>query len=326
MTATTTTQERLRELLAATYDDRTVLVEQMDPMTGGANSETWLLRVSSAEPDRQLVLRRPKGDNKTRFATEAAALRGASAKGVPVPTVVAHDDDDAALGSPYLITEFVQGETLARRILRDPAYDEVRPRLAAQCGDILARIHQIPVADVPGLAPVDSLQLLRRSLDAYEDPLPVLELGYRRLEQEPPEPRTEVVVHGDFRNGNLIVGTEGVRAVLDWEEVHVGDGLKDLGWLCARVWRFGGAGPVGGFGRREDLFAGYEAAGGGAVDPDAVRWWELWAAVRWGVGCLEMASRHLDGSRRSVEFAAIGRRAWEQEYDVAMLLHESKEG
>ena len=69
-------------------------------------------------------------------------------------------------------------------------------------------------------------------------------------------------MHGDFRHGNLIIGPDGVRAVLDWELAHTGDPMEDLGWICVNSWRFGEIDkPVGGFGTREELFAGYEAAG-----------------------------------------------------------------
>ena len=77
-------------------------------------------------------------------------------------------------------------------------------------------------------------------------------------------------MHGDFRHGNLIIGPDGVRAVLDWELAHLGDPMEDLGWICVNSWRFGEIDkPVGGFGTREELFAGYEAAGR-RVDPERV--------------------------------------------------------
>ncbi|MET1040820.1 MAG: DUF6285 domain-containing protein, partial [Acidimicrobiales bacterium] len=128
------------------------------------------------------------------------------------------------------------------------------------------------------------------------------------------------VVHGDFRHGNLIVGPEGLRAVLDWELAHLGDPLEDLGWLCVRAWRFGGPGPVGGFGEREELYAAYEAAGGRAVDPDVARWWEVLGTLKWGVMCIIQTATHLTGQARSVELAAIGRRVCENEYDLLALI------
>jgi aminoglycoside phosphotransferase (APT) family kinase protein len=98
--------------------------------------------------------------------------------------------------------------------------------------------------------------------------------------------------------------------------------MEDLGWLCTRAWRFGGAPPVGGFGEYADLFAAYEEQSGIAVDPEVVAWWELCGTVKWGVICIMQAQRHLGGGERSVELAAIGRRLYEQEYDCVQLLRD----
>ena len=99
-------------------------------------------------------------------------------------------------------------------------------------------------------------------------PRPVISLAFRWLDDHcPPPPARPCVVHGDFRHGTLIIGPDGVRAVLDWELAHIGDPMEDLGWICVNAWRFGVVDkPVGGFGSREDLWAGYEAAGGPPVD------------------------------------------------------------
>jgi aminoglycoside phosphotransferase (APT) family kinase protein len=98
--------------------------------------------------------------------------------------------------------------------------------------------------------------------------------------------------------------------------------MQDLGWLCVRAWRFGAEHAVGGFGPREDLFRGYERVSGTPVDPDVVLWWEVFGTVWWGAGCMVQAWRHLSGNEQSLELAAIGRRAWEQEYDVLLLLED----
>jgi hypothetical protein len=130
----------------------------------------------------------------------------------------------------------------------------------------------------------------------------------------------DTVVHGDFRTGNLIVDETGLRAVLDWENVHLGDPREDLGWLCVKCWRFGSPLPAGGFGPVDQLLDGYAAVAGERPDPAAVHWWEVYGSTRWAVGCRTMAERHLSGETRSVELAAIGRRVCEQEHDVLLAL------
>jgi aminoglycoside phosphotransferase (APT) family kinase protein len=129
-----------------------------------------------------------------------------------------------------------------------------------------------------------------------------------------------VVVHGDFRNGNLIVGRDGIRAVLDWELAHLGDPMEDLGWLCVKSWRFGQPLPVGGFGAYAQLLDAYERASGRPVDRVALRWWETLGTLKWGIMCIMQAATHTSGAVRSVELAAIGRRVCEQEWDLLALV------
>jgi aminoglycoside phosphotransferase (APT) family kinase protein len=317
----------LADQLAAVLKDtlgEDVAIEGLRQLTGGASRQTWSFdAVSAGGSRRPLILRRhpPEAEPKG-MRMEALSFMAAARAGVPEPETLAHSDDPSALDAPFILMERVDGETLPRRILRDEQFAAARPKLAEQCGEILARIHSIPVEDVAGLERPDVLQQLRETLAEFEDPSPALELGLRWLEQHRPEPTDDVVVHGDFRNGNLIVGPEGIRAVLDWEVVHRGDPMQDLGYLCVRAWRFGAEEPVGGFGPYADLFRGYERVSGRSVDPEVVRWWQLYGTVWWGVGCMRQAWRHLSGAERSVELAAIGRRVWEQEYDVLLLLDD----
>ena len=312
---------QLRAVVSEALGDD-VAVDELHQLTGGASRETWAFdALTNAGERRPLILRRDPPEAPTEgMSVEARAIRAARAQGVPEPEIVAFSDDPAPLDAPFILMERLEGETLARRILRDEQFAAVRPRLAAQCGEILARIHAIPIDEVPGLDRPDVLEDLRRTFAAYDDASPALELGVRWLEQHRPPPTDDVVVHGDFRNGNLVIGPDGIRGVLDWELVHRGDPMEDLGYLCVRAWRFGGPEPVGGFGPYEDLFAGYERVSGRRVDPEVVRWWEVYGTVWWGGGCMDQAWRHLSGDERSVELAAIGRRVWEQEYDVLLLL------
>ena len=298
-------------------------------LSGGASRETWAFDAGG----RPLILQRerPRGLRVAGMATEAALLRAARAEGVPVPEVVATDTDtdaDVALGAAWMIVERVEGETIARKILRDDAFAAARPRLAAQCGDALARIHRIAPASVPGLAGGDQVAQLRSTLDGTGEPHPAFELGFRWLDRHRPRPAgakgdgaaAAAVVHGDFRNGNLVVGPDGLRAVLDWELAHLGDPLEDLGWLCVRAWRFGAGPRVGGFGPVDELVGAYEATAGVTVDRDALAWWEVLGTLKWGIICVVQAATHLTGLVRSVELAAIGRRVCEVEHDLLLLL------
>jgi aminoglycoside phosphotransferase (APT) family kinase protein len=298
----------LNEELGARLGGR---VESLRRLSGGASRETWSFDLHRDDGVVEaLILRRdPPGAPKAGMAREAALLTAAAAAGVPVPEVI--DSDESSI-----VMRRIDGETIPRRILRDDEYSSARPLLAAQCGEILARLHTLPADVVPGLEQNDQVAQWRSMLDSLGQPHPAFELALRWLDANRPPLHEPTLVHGDFRNGNLIVGPEGVRAVLDWELAHAGDPTEDLGWLCVKAWRFGVAPPVGGFGTYDELCDSYEAAGGRPVDRDALRWWEVLGTLKWGIMCIVQATTHASGMVRSVELAAIGRRVCENEWDL----------
>ena len=298
-------------------------------LSGGASQETWTFDIVHPDGNIGAILRRaPKGygASPSRAAglnNEAVLMRLAHDAGVPSPRVlhVLMPEDDLGTG---FIMQRIAGETIARKILRDEQFAAARPLLARQLGTIAAGIHGLPREKLPPLREMDAtteIAELAREYRSFNWPRPVFELALRWLGRHDPGPSEEVtLVHGDFRHGNLIIGPDGVRAVLDWELAHLGDPMEDLGWVCVNSWRFGEIDkPVGGFGSREELFAGYEAAGR-RVDPDRATFWEVVGTLRWGVMCCGMMQRFRSGPDHSMERAMIGRRASETEIDLLRLL------
>ncbi|MFA1541389.1 phosphotransferase family protein [Actinomadura monticuli] len=283
-------------------------------LSGGASRETW----SFDADGRALILRRdpPGFPDPAAMGREAGLLASAAAAGVPVPALAGHGDDLA--GAPYLIMERLPGETIPRRLLRDERFAAVRPGLAREFGAILARLHTMaPVPDLPDADPLDALTEYYANFEAR----PSVELALRWLDDHrPPASGRRTVVHGDFRNGNLMIDETGVRGVLDWELTHLGDPAEDLGWLCTKAWRFGSPHPVGGFGSREDLLAGYADAGGTPPTPEELHWWEVYGTLRWLILCRHQAERYLTGTDLSIEYAVLGRRVCEQEHDLLLAL------
>ncbi|MBN1092198.1 phosphotransferase family protein [Blastococcus sp. TML/M2B] len=300
-----------------------VRVHGLARLSGGASRETWAFTAEGADGSRrELILRSGAGTGGVALRVEGVAMAAAARAGVPVPEVVDVGDDGGALGHSYLVMGRVEGETIPRRLLRDEQFAAVRPRLVAELGAVLARLHAVPLDALPGVDAAGD-PLVRLRLDYLGDappPPPGLALGLRWLAENRPAPGPTALVHGDYRLGNLMIGPEGLAAVLDWELVHIGDPLEDLGWLCAKVWRFGSPLPAGGVGTREQLLDAYAEVAGWRPTAEQLRWWELHATVRWGLMCRVMAERHLSGAEPSVEFAAIGRRACEQEFDVLLAL------
>jgi aminoglycoside phosphotransferase (APT) family kinase protein len=200
----------------------------------------------------------------------------------------------------------VEGETIARKILRDDRFGAARRSLTAGIGEAMARLHSIPVSAAPSLVEQEQVAYYRGVLDTLGEPHPVFEVAFRWLETNRPPARPAAIVHGDFRLGNVMVDERGLAAV--------------LGWVCVRAWRFGGRNPVAGLGTYEELFDAYEAAGRERPSADTVRWWEVLGTLKWGIMCIMQASSHLNGLTRSHELAAIGRRVCENEWDLLRLL------
>lgn len=326
----------------------------IEKMSGGASRETWSFDwLGDDNSSTGLILRRDPGNTgsageegwrggKTTYSlnrtTEAELQRAVSEAGGLVAKVHFVLPEECALGGCYVMDR-IEGEVLAPRILRDEAYEDARKTMARQCGEILADLHVVD----PSTLPKNLVQMPAQALIAYYRELldgisefyrentkvgrpeyhPAFELTFRWLEQNLPKDAPSGLVHGDFRNGNFVVGPEGIRAVLDWELGHIGDGMEDLGWLCVKAWRFSKhENPVGGFGQREDLFAGYENAGGRKVDPNVVHFWEVLGTLKWGVICMFQAYKHLSGLIDSFEHMAIGRRACENELDLLELIEK----
>jgi aminoglycoside phosphotransferase (APT) family kinase protein len=323
--------DRLPELLAPVLGPG-LRVGRVEPLSGGASRQIWGFQVHGGDGrEHELVLRTgkpgaPDGDTSgglnAGMELEAASQRAAAAAGMPVPAVLCASDDTSALGCGYLVSARVPGETIPRRILRS-ATPGARQRLLAQSATALAALHAADPDSVPGLPEHDPLVLWGHWMDSLGQPSAVFEVALRWLLHHRPAPGGSAIVHGDFRLGNLMVDDSGLAAVLDWELVHRGDPLEDLGWFCVRAWRFGADDrPAGGLGSIEEFIAGYERAAGRLVDRDALRWWQVLGTLRWGVLCQYQADRHLSGQTRSVELAAVGRRACENEWDLLELLAE----
>lgn len=303
-------------------------------LSGGASQETYRLVAATPGGERHLAMRRAPGGTRAGVSAagpgltaEARLFVAARAAGVPEPEIVHVFGPDDGLGEGFLM-EWLDGETLGARISRGDDFAAVRPRLARQCGEILARIHAIDVR-AAGLA--DALEvrsperLVRETWElyqAYGTPQPMIDFAARWLLEHLPAESPPRLVHGDFRNGNLMVSPEhGVVAVLDWELAHLGDPMRDLGWIATNSWRFGrSALEVGGFGTLDDLLAGYASVAGARVDRGHVEFWIVFGSFWWAVTCLTMAQAYRTGLDRSVERAAIGRRSSEGQIDCVKLL------
>lgn len=324
--------EKLKAVVLAHIPDCTDLLV-VDRLSGGASQETYRLTISTDAGEKLLAMRRSPGGEFVEVTAqhpgldvEALLMQSARAVGVPEPEVYYVLTREDALGDGFIM-QWLEGEALGARIARSPDFEGIRPRLAYECGKVLAQIHSIDLQSTglkQKLTEIPPLEFVEQTWERYrllDTPQPMIDYTARWLMEHVPQNVDTALVHNDFRNGNFMLSPEGIVAVLDWEVAHIGDPMRDLGWICTNSWRFGVTDqPVGGFGQYEDLFRGYEEVSGKKVDPDHVKFWEVFGSFWWSVGCLGMAEHYRTGPDKTVERPAIGRRTSECQVDCVNLL------
>ena len=295
-------------------------------LSGGANMESWAFEWGEAGKAAAYVLRRAPSaaymaDRPFGHVDEAALVVAAFDAGVKAPEVVGVLETGDGLGTGYVMRR-IMGEVSPVTILNAPP-----PSLLGDLARELARIHAVPLDKVPAAIPLmdtgAALAELKARFLAYGGDRPVIALAIRWCEDHLPEPAAPVLVHGDYRMGNVMVDGNGLAAVLDWELAHRGDAHEDLAFGCMSVWRFGRLDkPAFGVGSLADYFAAYEAAGGVKVDPERFRFWLVYRTLWWALGCLQMGQAWRSGADKTVERVVVGRRTAEQELDLVRLLEE----
>jgi len=287
-----------------------IAVSAIARIPGGASRETWTFdaewRESGATVTRGFIIRRdPTGSLlQTDRDVEFRIYQAMAKAGVPVPPMYWIEPDGATLERPFFVMERVPGQANGAALM-SPAYPGSREEIARQKADILARIHRadwralgvdsflqpVPSPDTAAQIEIERWEGIMRQ-DALE-PQPVLELALRWLKRSRPIAAAVTVVHGDYRTGNFLFDDTRITAILDWEMVHLGDPMEDVGWLCGRSWRQG-RDLAGGLVERERFYEMYEAAGGFSVDRQSVRFWEV-------LGNVKLAVIFLTGGRSFIE-------------------------
>jgi aminoglycoside phosphotransferase (APT) family kinase protein len=311
----------LRDRLAALVG--AVEVESPRLLPGGASKEAWAVDVRTAEGELPLLVRRAGGGvihtGTLSLEHEFRVIEAAHEAGVRVPRPYGYLDELG--GREAFVVERVEGETIGRRIVRNPELAAAREALPLQLAEELAKVHALPTEAMPFLQGRDVLARFEVELDSVGEPHPAIELGLRWLRDNRPESLGAVVSHGDFRIGNVVVSERGLEYLLDWEFANVGDPREDVAWPLVRAWRFGvDERRLGGVGEVEPYLERYVELTGRAIEADDLFWWEVLGNVKWATGALTQSRRHLNGQERSVELAVLGRLAAEMEYELLHLL------
>jgi aminoglycoside phosphotransferase (APT) family kinase protein len=263
---------------------------------------------SRAKPDSRVVVRLEPASGpfpSYDVVAEAQLVRSLDRAGICVPRVVGQESTGEVCGSPFIVTDLVSGRVVVPGSIHSDGERRtiVSSLLATLAGVQAVELEQLDSGarrfgrtfDDIALQFAETLNQLR-----YVD-ASVLEFARAwmastrgRIKQHGP-----VLVHGDFRLGNMIWLADGRCCILDWEAAHIGSNLFDLAWLCMGA--VDGTDPVMGLMSKEGVVACYEEITSTSVSALDMLWWQVAAA--WVRGCMEvrLLDRYLSGGSSGLD-------------------------
>ncbi len=313
----------------------TATITALARIAGGASRDMWRVDVAIGDTQQILVLRRDLPtimfEGALTRKQEYEVMMAAFKSGIRIAQPRWICDDAAVLGAPFFLMDFVPGVAIGRKVVSSPDLAPAREHLADQLAAELAKIHRVntiqhhlsflPVPRAGNTPAQEAIDQCHEQLQQLEIDHPAFEFALRWAEQYAPRQSRLTFLHGDFRVGNLIVDTQGLQAVADWEFAHMGDPCEELGYICLRDWRFGSIDRrVGGVADLEPFLRAYEHYAEVTVDRQAVQFWEILGNVRWGITSLAQANRHLSGKEFNIELASLGRRSAEMQLEMLRLI------
>jgi len=288
-----TTESQVRAFVTRQLGTDTARVANLQRIGVGRSRENWIFDLVGPDGECEpLILRRdPDGGLvETDRRTEFAILTALEKSDVPAPHARWLDANGTGFGRPSLIMRREHGVCDYGVVNGDRPLAE-RVELAQAFCELLAAVHGVDwaalglgdVLDDPGpeaaRAELENWERILRKdqLEAY----PELDLAIDRLRATAPRSSRTVLVHADFKPGNILLDDHGVVALLDWELAHLGDPIEDLGWvtqpLRVREHLIDGAWSA------DDLVRHYARTTGTDVDPLALDWWRTFSTFKTAV-------------------------------------------
>ncbi|WP_273429664.1 phosphotransferase family protein [Marinobacter sp.] len=326
-------KESVSQFVKEAAGAETVEVSNVRLLSGGAIQENWRVdfHIQGGEYAGKLesVVRRDSSASGVAIShgreQEFALLKRVFEAGVTVPEPLWLSGGGSEAEAPFFIMRRIIGTASAHTIVKDLSYASDRVKLAEDLGRELAKIHSITPPDEalgflsePSNQPaITQIAKHREFLDTHHTAYPALEWGLRWLERNAPSTAQVTLCHGDYRTGNYIVDQEKLTGILDWEFTGWSDPLEDIGWFCAKCWRFGRQDlEAGGIGHREDFYRGYEQESGKSIDRSSVFYWEVMAHLNWAVIAIQQGERHCSGREKSLLLALTAHIVPELEWNV----------
>lgn len=270
----------------------------------GRSRDNWVFDLATNDARESLVLRcDPAGGLvQTDRSREFAVLRALEADPLPSPDALWLDPDGRWFGRPALVMRRSPG-TCDYRVVNGERPLAERRQLAERFCDLLAEVHAVDwrgrglgaVLDDPGERPslheLDRWERILRQdqLEAW----PELDFAIASLRSRAPRAEHVVLVHADFKPGNILLDNLDVTALLDWELAHLGDPLEDLGWVTQPLRTVEHL--IDGAWEQADLLERYSRHTGRSIDPDGLAWWSDFSTFKTAVMQISGLRSFLDG-------------------------------
>lgn len=287
---------RLRRFFAAHLPGTDSDIVDLAKTSSGRSRQNWAFDLVWNDGQRSgrdpLILRRdpPGGLVESDRGREFDLLRELAPTDLPVPAARWLDVEGSWFGRPSLIMSREPGSCDYYLLTATRPLDE-RIKLAHAMCDLLARVHRVDwrTTGLAGVLEDPGPEAARVQLDEWAmvldrdrlEPQPEIELAARWLSEHAPRSQATVLVHSDFKPGNVLIENGQVVALLDWELAHLGDPLEDLGWVTQPLRHREHMIP--GVWEDDQIVARYQELTGFDVDPQALRWWNLFATYRTAV-------------------------------------------
>jgi aminoglycoside phosphotransferase (APT) family kinase protein len=301
-------------------------------LSGGALNENWLFSLKfnggHLNGNKELVVRTAAKDRLPQSLSiqqQYKILQVVHAEQILVPKVFLLAPNDIVSAGPAIFMELMRGTAEPSFVCQKASMKNSQSQMVKMLGKQLGRLHNItPAAVKLKFLTIPKLPLILTKLRAFQDqlkmlpfPLPLLEWSIRWLMKNAPIEQGLSLSHGDFRTGNLMFDQNLLTGILDWEFASWSDPLEDIGWLCARCWRYGNDNDrVGGIGSLNDFITSYQSIAKSIPDWSALAYWEILATVRWAIIAHQQGLRYSKNSQKNLELILTGQKADEIEYDI----------
>lgn len=332
-------QDRLVKFLTAAASSQSAELLCFEMLGGGAVQQNYRIDVRFSDGPftgiQELVLRT---DSATKLAESRDRLaefhiqRFVYEAGVRVAEPLWLCEDETVIGKTFYVMRRLSGNARASTIVTRAAHegwgDDVAEALGAELAGLHATTYETPGTDFLGVldeCPSRSrLSEARAAITALTVPQPILEWGVRWLHRMAPTHEAIVLAHRDFRTGNYLLSGGELTGLLDWEFSGWSDPHEDIGWFCARCWRFGHVDcEAGGIAFRDVFYRAYEEQSGWLIDPEKTFWWEVFAHLRWAIIALQQGERFSYGGESSLDLGMTNRRVAEISCELLAMIAPS---